>query len=118
VKLLVLETDTVAVISKSEITHINEQLKVARIESLKISQLRGSILTHQAMIDKLTAELNKKDSLYQVELSYRSKSDWDYIRAVNRYERAEKRTRKYKNMVVGIGAASITIISMLVTLIK
>lgn len=115
VKLSKFQGDTVAIVPIETLNNINTQLKTTRDLKQSLRFAYNKINIQKKEISLLKDSLNKQNASCVLVERKLKKSDWEYIRAVNRYERAEKKMFEQKRYMIGGGiiAGGILILTLI-----
>jgi hypothetical protein len=116
--------DTLVTIPLEQIDNINKQLKESRKNKSDYAKIYKAWSAQKVINDTLKLKLilcdsliNIKDSIIVVMDNAISKNHSEYTKAVNRYERAEKKNKKYKSTSLIVGSLLI-LINLVVLVLK
>jgi len=116
--------DTVVAMPLKQVDNINKQLSESRKNKSDYNKIYKAWSLQKIVVDTLKLKLiicdsiiNVKDSIILVKEDVIDKNYFEYKKAVNRYERAEKKNRKYKSTSLIVGSLLI-IINLVVLVLK
>jgi hypothetical protein len=116
--------DTLVTMPLKQIDNINKQLQDSRKTKSDYSKLYKAWNAQKIAIDTLKLELivndstiNAQDSIINAKNIIISKHYKEYMTAVHRYERAEKKNKKYKSTSLMVGSFLI-LVNIVVLVLK